>query len=48
MTACVTGATGFVGAHVARMLSERGDDVRATYRDESRLRSLHGDACTGI
>jgi dihydroflavonol-4-reductase len=48
MTACVTGATGFVGAHVARLLTERGDDVRATYRDKTRLRSLHGTACKGV
>ncbi len=40
--ACVTGATGFVGGHVARLLAERGDEVRVTYRDSSRLRRLEG------
>jgi dihydroflavonol-4-reductase len=40
--ACVTGATGFVGAHVARALAERGDEVRVTYRDEQRLAALDG------
>lgn len=37
---CVTGATGFVGAHVARVLAERGDRTRVTFRDESRLGRL--------
>jgi dihydroflavonol-4-reductase len=41
MTACVTGATGFIGGHVARLQSERGE-VRATYRDEGRLERLAG------
>lgn len=36
----MTGATGFVGGHVARMLAERGDDVRVTYRDRGRLGRL--------
>lgn len=36
----VTGATGFVGAHVARLLSERGDELRVTYRDADRLSRL--------
>jgi dihydroflavonol-4-reductase len=40
--ACVTGATGFIGGHVARLLAERGDDVRITYRDSSRLGRLEG------
>ena len=40
--ALVTGATGFVGAHVARALVERGDDVRVTFRDPSRLGRLGG------
>ena len=40
MRVCVTGATGFVGGHVTRLLAERGDDVRVTYREESRLDRL--------
>jgi dihydroflavonol-4-reductase len=42
-TTLVTGATGFVGSHVARALIARGDDVRATVRATSNLDSL-GDA----
>jgi dihydroflavonol-4-reductase len=42
MKACVTGATGFVGAHLARALAERGDEVRVTYRDPDRLDALKG------
>jgi dihydroflavonol-4-reductase len=40
LTVCVTGATGFVGGHVARLLVERGERVRVTYRDEARLERL--------
>jgi dihydroflavonol-4-reductase len=36
----VTGATGIVGSHVARLLAERGDEVRVTTRDRSRLDNL--------
>ena len=36
----MTGATGFVGGHVARLLAERGDEVRVTYRNERRLKRL--------
>ena len=42
MKACVTGATGFLGAHVVRALAERGDDVRVVYRDPDRLKALTG------
>jgi dihydroflavonol-4-reductase len=42
MKACVTGATGFLGAHVVAMLVRRGDDVRVTVRDRRRLRALEG------
>ena len=36
----VTGATGFIGAHVARLLAERGAEVRVTHRDPARLDRL--------
>jgi dihydroflavonol-4-reductase len=39
-TVLVTGATGLVGSHVARLLVERGDRVRVTVRDRSRLDNL--------
>ncbi len=38
----VTGATGFVGWHVARQLLERGAKVRVLARDPARLRELDG------
>jgi dihydroflavonol-4-reductase len=38
----VTGATGFVGWHVARALLERGNSVRALARDPATLRELPG------
>src|SRR4051794_21630358 len=40
MKAVVTGATGFLGGHVTRLLLERGDDVRITYRNPERLKHL--------
>ena len=40
MKAVVTGATGFLGGHVTRLLAERGDEVRVTYRDAERLKHL--------
>ena len=40
MKAVVTGATGFIGGHVARLLAERGDEVTATYRDPDRVGRL--------
>jgi dihydroflavonol-4-reductase len=39
VTTCVTGATGFIGAHVTELASGRGP-VRVTYRDEGRLTRL--------
>jgi dihydroflavonol-4-reductase len=42
MKAVVTGATGFLGGHVTRLLSERGDEVRVTYRNPERLKHLKG------
>lgn len=39
-TSLLTGGTGFVGAHLARALVERGDRVRCLVRAESRLDNL--------
>jgi dihydroflavonol-4-reductase len=39
VTVCVTGATGFIGGHVARLQSQKAP-VRVTYRDEERLERL--------
>src|SRR4051794_41836081 len=41
-TTLVTGATGFVGSHVARALVARGDDVCVTVRATSNLDALAG------
>lgn len=41
-TALVTGASGFLGWHVARLLSERGFHVKALCRPASQLRELDG------
>jgi dihydroflavonol-4-reductase len=38
----VTGATGFLGGHITRLLVERGDEVRALVRPTSDLVSLSG------
>src|SRR6266478_3122666 len=40
MLAFVTGATGFVGSHVARALGERGADLRLLVRSSSDLRNI--------
>jgi dihydroflavonol-4-reductase len=44
MTALVTGATGFLGSHVARLLVARGVPVRALVRASSTRRALDGVA----
>jgi len=41
-TSLVTGATGFVGSHVARALLARGDRVRVTVRETSDAIALEG------
>lgn len=43
----VTGATGFIGWHVARKLLERGHPVRALARPGSRVRELKVETVTG-
>lgn len=42
MKALVTGATGFVGAHVVRALTQDGHTARALHRKSSRLDALAG------
>ena len=42
MLAFVTGATGFLGSHVARVLAEQGADLRLLVRPTSDLRNLDG------
>jgi dihydroflavonol-4-reductase len=42
MLAFVTGATGFVGSHVARALAEQGADLRLLVRQSSDLRNIAG------
>src|SRR5499427_2049526 len=45
--ALVTGASGFLGWHVARVLSERGYRVRALVRPGSRVQGLDVEVATG-
>lgn len=50
MLAFVTGATGFLGSHVARVLAEQGAELRLLVRPTSDLRNLEGlnaDRVTG-
>jgi dihydroflavonol-4-reductase len=42
MKAFVTGATGFLGSHVARVLAEQGGDLRLLVRSTSNLKNLEG------
>jgi dihydroflavonol-4-reductase len=48
MTTLVTGATGFVGSHVARLLAERGERVRVFLRPSSVQRALAGLAVESV
>src|SRR5467141_2906010 len=51
MLALVTGATGFLGSHVAPVLTEQGADLRLLVRPTSDLRNLddlkHADRVVG-
>src|SRR5205085_9111414 len=50
MKAFVTGATGFVGSHVAQVLAEAGADLRLLVRSTSNpknIASLHADQVVG-
>jgi dihydroflavonol-4-reductase len=42
MLAFVTGATGFLGSHVARVLAEQGAELRLLVRPTSNLKNLEG------
>src|SRR5437667_12330160 len=42
MKAFVTGATGFVGSHVARVLAEQGADLRLLIRSSSDPKNIEG------
>jgi dihydroflavonol-4-reductase len=42
MLAFVTGATGFVGSHVARVLAEQGADLQLLVRSSSDLKNIRG------
>jgi dihydroflavonol-4-reductase len=45
MKAFITGATGFIGGHVARKLRERGDDVVALVRSPDKAGALRALGC---
>src|SRR5437763_17005986 len=42
MLVFVTGATGFLGSHVARVLADQGADLRLLVRPTSNLKNLEG------
>jgi dihydroflavonol-4-reductase len=47
LKAFVTGATGFLGSHVARALAEQGADLRLLVRPTSNLKNLEGLLSSG-
>ena len=44
----LTGATGFIGSHLARALIRRGDELRVTIREESPVEQLEGLDCERV
>ena len=48
MTTLVTGATGFLGSHLTRLLVERGHRVRVLVRPASRLDAIAGVPCEAV
>ena len=44
----LTGGAGLVGSHIARLLVERGDDVRVTVRPTTRMANLEGLPVTTV
>ena len=44
----LTGATGFIGSHLARALAKRGDELRVTVREDSPLEQLDGVDCERV
>jgi nucleoside-diphosphate-sugar epimerase len=48
MKALVTGATGFVGSHLAEVLRQRGDDVTALARSPTKAKALESAGITVI
>ena len=45
MKVFLTGATGFIGGHVARALRDRGDDVRVLVRSSAKAEPLVALGC---
>ncbi len=48
MAVLITGATGFIGSHVARKLKEKGEDVRVLVRPTSKGENIEGLGLTKV